>query len=68
MVSPVLPKYARADHSFESGEGVRLDATNGERYLDIGSGVAVNALGHAQPRLDETITEQARKMWHTSNL
>jgi acetylornithine/N-succinyldiaminopimelate aminotransferase len=40
----------------------------GERYLDFGAGVAVNALGHAHPHLVEALTEQARKVWHTSNL
>lgn len=68
MVTPVLPTYARADLSFESGEGVWLVANNGERYLDFGSGVAVNALGHAHPRMVEALTGQARKLWHTSNL
>jgi hypothetical protein len=68
MVTPVLPTYARADLAFESGEGVWLVATTGERYLDFGSGVAVNALGHAHPRLVEALTAQAARLWHTSNL
>jgi acetylornithine/N-succinyldiaminopimelate aminotransferase len=68
MVTPVLPTYARADLAFESGEGVWLMATTGERYLDFGSGVAVNALGHAHPRLVEALTAQTARLWHTSNL
>ena len=68
MTSPLLPIYARADLSFERGEGPWLVAHNGERYLDFGAGVAVNALGHAHPHLVEVLTEQARKVWHTSNL
>jgi acetylornithine/N-succinyldiaminopimelate aminotransferase len=40
----------------------------GERYLDFGAGVAVNSLGHAHPHLVEALSEQARKLWHTSNL
>ncbi|HEY8566524.1 MAG TPA: aspartate aminotransferase family protein [Beijerinckiaceae bacterium] len=68
MTSPLLPTYARADVSFESGEGAWLIARGGERYLDFGSGIAVNALGHAHPHLVEALTEQARKVWHTSNL
>jgi acetylornithine/N-succinyldiaminopimelate aminotransferase len=64
----LLPTYARVDLAFERGEGAWLTATNGERYLDFTSGVAVNALGHCHPRLVEAITEQAKKLWHVSNL
>jgi acetylornithine/N-succinyldiaminopimelate aminotransferase len=63
-----LPAYARVDLAFERGEGVWLFSTNGERYLDFASGVAVNALGHSHPRVVEAITEQARKVLHVSNL
>src|ERR1700730_1826753 len=68
MTSHVLPTYARVDLAFERGEGAWLTATNGERYLDFAGGVAVNVLGHAHPRLVEALTEQARKVWHVSNL
>src|ERR1700676_504591 len=68
QTSHLLPTYARVDLSFERGEGAWLTATNGERYLDFTSGVAVNALGHAHPHLVEAITEQSRKVWHVSNL
>jgi acetylornithine/N-succinyldiaminopimelate aminotransferase len=68
VVSHVLPTYARVDLAFERGEGAWLTATTGERYLDFTSGVAVNALGHAHPRLVEALTEQANKVWHVSNL
>src|SRR5258707_15566814 len=64
----MMPAYARVDIAFERGEGVWLVATDGQRYLDFGSGVAVNALGHAHPHLVEAITEQAKKLWHLSNL
>jgi acetylornithine/N-succinyldiaminopimelate aminotransferase len=64
----VMPTYARADLVFERGEGAWLVSTDGERYLDFGSGVAVNALGHAHPRLVAALTEQAGKLWHCSNL
>jgi acetylornithine/N-succinyldiaminopimelate aminotransferase len=60
--------YARQDIVFARGEGCWLIADSGERYLDFGSGVAVNALGHAHPRLVAALTEQAQKLWHTSNL
>jgi acetylornithine/N-succinyldiaminopimelate aminotransferase len=64
----LLPVFARADVAFERGEGAWLIATNGERYLDFGSGVAVNALGHAHPHLVKAMTEQLGKVWHVSNL
>jgi acetylornithine/N-succinyldiaminopimelate aminotransferase len=64
----LLPVFARVDVAFERGEGVWLIATNGDRYLDFGSGVAVNALGHAHPHLVKTMTEQLTKVWHVSNL
>lgn len=66
--SHVLPTYARVDIAFERGEGAWLTATNGDRYLDFTSGVAVNALGHAHPHLVVALTEQAQKLWHVSNL
>src|SRR5262245_16980990 len=68
VISSLLPTYARADLAFERGEGVWLTATTGERYLDFGSGVAVNALGHAHPHLVAALTEQAQKVWHVSNI
>jgi acetylornithine/N-succinyldiaminopimelate aminotransferase len=64
----VMPTYARANVVFERGEGSWLISTTGERYLDFGSGVAVNALGHAHPKLVAALTEQASKLWHCSNL
>jgi acetylornithine/N-succinyldiaminopimelate aminotransferase len=66
--SHLLPVFARVDLGFQRGEGAWLIATNGERYLDFTSGVAVNALGHAHPRLVAALQEQATKLWHMSNL
>jgi acetylornithine/N-succinyldiaminopimelate aminotransferase len=66
--SHLLPTYARVPLAFERGEGAWLIATTGERYLDFTSGVAVNALGHCHPHLIEALTEQAKKLWHVSNL
>jgi len=66
--SHMLPAYARVDLAFERGEGVWLTATNGDRYLDFASGVAVNALGHSHPHVVEAITQQAQKVIHVSNL
>ena len=68
MTSHLLPTYARVHLAFERGEGVWLVATNGERYLDFTSGVAVNALGHAHPHMIAALTAQAQKLWHVSNL
>ncbi len=64
----VMPTYARADISFDSGDGAYLVATDGTRYLDFCAGIAVNALGHSDPRLVRVLSEQAKKVWHTSNL
>jgi acetylornithine/N-succinyldiaminopimelate aminotransferase len=63
-----MATFARVNLAFERGEGVWLIATDGERYLDFTSGVAVNALGHAHPRLVAALTAQANKLWHVSNL
>src|SRR6186713_810735 len=67
-MSALLPTYARSELSFARGEGAYLYTTTGERYLDFASGVAVTALGHAHPRLVKALTEQAKKLWHVSNL
>src|SRR5437868_627355 len=55
----VMPTYARQNIVFEKGEGAWLVATSGERYLDFASGVAVNALGHAHPKLIAALNEPA---------
>lgn len=63
-----MPTYARTDIALERGEGPYVFDTDGRRYLDFGSGIAVTALGHAHPALVQALTEQAQKLWHTSNL
>src|SRR5262245_40294536 len=68
LSAAIMPTYARANVVFERGEGAWLVSTEGERYLDFASVVAVNALGHAHPRLVAALTEQAGKLWHSSNL
>ncbi|SLN72570.1 aspartate aminotransferase family protein [Roseisalinus antarcticus] len=68
MIPSILPTYNRAPLSFETGTGSWLVATDGRRFLDLGAGIAVNALGHAHPALVETLTEQANRIWHLSNL
>ncbi|MCV2448535.1 aspartate aminotransferase family protein [Paracoccus sp. DMF] len=68
MISHVLPTYNRAPIAFERGEGSWAIATDGTRYLDLGAGIAVNALGHANPELVAALTAQAGRIWHVSNL
>ncbi len=68
MIPSVLPTYARAPLAFERGEGSWLTTTDGRRFLDLGAGIGVNALGHAHPALVAALTEQAGRLWHVSNL
>jgi len=68
MITPVLPTYNRAPLEFASGAGSWLTTADGARYLDLGAGIAVNALGHAHPALVAALTDQAAKLWHVSNL
>ena len=68
MITSVLPTYNRAPMAFVRGEGSWLWAEDGRRYLDLGAGIAVNSLGHANPDLVAALTEQAGKLWHVSNL
>jgi acetylornithine/N-succinyldiaminopimelate aminotransferase len=64
----LVPTYARSELSFARGEGAYLFTASGDRYLDFGSGIAVTALGHAHPHLVSALTEQAKTLWHVSNL
>ena len=68
MIPSILPTYARAPFSFTKGEGTWLIEEDGRRFLDLGAGIAVNALGHAHPSLVVALTEQAQNLWHVSNL
>lgn len=68
MISSVLPTYNRAPLSFVKGEGSWLIEAGGRRYLDLGAGIAVNTLGHANPELAEVLKAQADTLWHVSNL
>jgi acetylornithine/N-succinyldiaminopimelate aminotransferase len=67
-MSALLPTYARSELAFAHGQGAYLFTAAGERYLDFASGVAVTALGHAHPALVKALSEQAKKLWHVSNL
>ncbi|MEM9254901.1 MAG: aspartate aminotransferase family protein [Pseudomonadota bacterium] len=67
-MSALMQTYARLPVTFSHGEGVYLHDTQGKRYLDGISGIAVNGLGHAHPAVTAAIREQADKLVHTSNL
>lgn len=67
-MSALYKNYNRADLSFERGEGVRLFSSDGGEYLDFSAGIAVNALGHADPYVVSKLKEQAEKLWHVSNI
>lgn len=67
-MSAVMPTYGRIEIAFERGEGAYLIATDGRRYLDFATGIAVNTLGHSHPRLIAALEEQSKKLWHCSNL
>ncbi len=64
----LVPTYERNAVVFERGEGVHLIDEYGERYLDLLSGIGVNALGYAHPAIERAIVEQSRRLIHTSNL
>lgn len=67
MNDHLAPVYARKPVAFTHGKGVYLYDTSGKQYIDFMSGIAVNALGHCHPKLIAALTEQAHKLWHTSN-
>jgi len=67
-MSALMPTYAPADLAFEKGEGVYLYTADGRRFLDFCAGIAVSCMGHAHPHLVNALTEQAKKLWHVSNL
>ena len=68
MIPAVLPTYNRAPLNFVKGEGSWMIEADGRRFLDLGAGIAVNVLGHANPKLVAALTAQAEALWHVSNL
>ncbi|MCP4382313.1 MAG: aspartate aminotransferase family protein [Hyphomicrobiales bacterium] len=66
--SPLFETFARIPLALDRGEGVWVFTTDGRRLLDFSGGIAVNALGHAHPRLVEALKSQADRLWHVSNL
>lgn len=67
-MSHLMNTYTRLPITFTHGEGIWLWDSNGKRYLDALSGIAVNTLGHAHPRFTAALAEQAKKLIHVSNL
>ncbi len=68
MIDPILPTYNRAPLNFVQGDGSWLVEADGRRFLDLGAGIGVCALGHGHPALVAALTDQAKALWHTSNL
>ncbi|ALG67637.1 aspartate aminotransferase family protein [Beggiatoa leptomitoformis] len=68
MSTTLMPNYARLPVTFVKGEGAWLWDTQGKRYLDAVSGIAVCSLGHAHPAIAKAICEQAQTLLHTSNI
>ena len=66
-MSYLAKNYNRKKISFKYGKGSYLFSSNGKKYLDMISGIAVNSLGHAHPKLVKTIRDQSKKLWHISN-
>lgn len=63
----MMPVYAPAAFIPVRGEGSRLWDQQGKEYIDFAGGIAVNALGHANPALRQALNDQAAKFWHTGN-
>ena len=66
--SYIMPTYGERNLEFISGKGVYLFTKDKKKYLDFGSGIAVNSLGHCNPKLIKSIKKQSERLWHTSNL
>ena len=66
-MSYLAKNYNRKKISFKYGKGSYLYSTSKKKYLDFVQGIAVNSLGHANPKLVKTIKDQSKKLWHVSN-
>ena len=66
-MSYLVKNYNRKKISFSRGKGSYLFSTNGKKYLDFVQGIAVNSLGHANPKLVQVLKNQSKKIWHVSN-
>ena len=63
-----MPTYGERTLEFTHGKGIYLYSKDKKKYIDFGSGIAVNSLGHCHPILIKAINEQSKQLWHTSNL
>ena len=68
LTSNIMPTYGEQKLEFTHGNGVYLYSKDNKKYLDFGSGIAVNSLGHCHPKLIKALNEQSKRLWHTSNL
>ena len=66
--SYIMPTYGERTLDIKKGKGVYLTTSNNKKYLDFGSGIAVNSLGHCHHKLIKALQEQSSKLWHISNL
>ena len=66
-MSYLAKNYNRRNISFKRGKGSFLYSTDGKKYLDFLSGIAVNTLGHSNPYLIKALNDQSKKLWHVSN-
>ena len=66
--SALMDNYGSPTLEFETGRGSELFTADGTRYLDFAMGIAVNCLGHSNPKLIDALNQQAQTVWHTSNL
>ena len=66
-MSHLVKNYNRKKISFKYGKGSFLYSNDGKKYLDFIQGIAVNSLGHANPKLVKAINQQSKKLWHVSN-
>ena len=68
MQEYLLKTYSRKNVLFKKGDGIWLYSDSGDKFLDCASGIAVNILGHCNKKLVKVLIEQAKNLWHTSNL
>ena len=68
LTSYIMPTYGERKLEFTLGKGIYLYSNDKKKYLDFGSGIAVNSLGHCHPKLIKSVNKQSKRLWHTSNL
>ena len=66
--SYIMPTYGKRKIEFVKGDGAYLFSSNNSKYLDFGSGIAVNSLGHCHSNLVKVLLNKSTRLWHTSNL